>query len=63
VETPATARWMKPIMQRRAEEIRRDAVRVLRTALADRQLMVKAAERPAGLRPAPPWWCGRPLIT
>ena len=38
----ATARWMKPLLEQ--PEIRRDAVRVLRAAFADRDLLVKAAE-------------------
>jgi pimeloyl-ACP methyl ester carboxylesterase len=38
----ATARWVKPVMKQ--PEIRRDAVRTLRAAAADTDLLVKAAE-------------------
>jgi len=38
----ATARWMKPVLT--SAPIRRDTVRVLRAAGADRKLLVKAAE-------------------
>ena len=38
----ATARWMKPVMER--AEIRRDTVRALRAAAADTHLLVDAAE-------------------
>lgn len=38
----ATARWMRPVLQQR--EIRRDTVRVLRAAAADKHLMLDAAE-------------------
>ena len=38
----ATARWMRPVLQQRA--IRRDTVRVLRAAAADKHLMLDAAE-------------------
>jgi pimeloyl-ACP methyl ester carboxylesterase len=37
-----TARWMKPVLTQ--PEIRRDTVRMLRTAMADRKLMLAAAE-------------------
>jgi pimeloyl-ACP methyl ester carboxylesterase len=38
----ATARWMKPVLTQ--PEIRRDAVRTVRAATADPQLMLRAAE-------------------
>ena len=38
----ATARWIRPVLQQR--EIRRDTVRVLRAAAADKHLMLDAAE-------------------
>jgi pimeloyl-ACP methyl ester carboxylesterase len=38
----ATARWMKPVLTQ--PEIRRDAVRTVRAATADPQLMIRAAE-------------------
>ncbi|MFI6322891.1 alpha/beta fold hydrolase [Nonomuraea sp. NPDC050556] len=38
----ATARWMRPILER--PEIRRDTVRMLRASLADPTLLIKAAE-------------------
>jgi pimeloyl-ACP methyl ester carboxylesterase len=38
----ATARWMKPVLTR--PEIRRDTVRMLRTAMADPKLLLAAAE-------------------
>jgi pimeloyl-ACP methyl ester carboxylesterase len=37
-----TARWMKPVLTQ--PEIRRDTVRMLRTAMADRKLLLAAAE-------------------
>lgn len=47
----ATARWMKPVLKQ--PEIRRDAVRMLRAAGADTNLLLKAAERlPSFNRPA-----------
>ena len=39
----ATRRWVKPVLER--PEIRRDAVRMLRAAAADTDLLVAAAER------------------
>lgn len=39
----ATARWMKPVLQQR--QIRRDTVRLLRAAAADKRLVLRAAER------------------
>jgi pimeloyl-ACP methyl ester carboxylesterase len=51
----ATARWMKPVMTQ--PEIRRDAVRTLRTALADTDLMLDAAKcLPTFDRPALVVW-------
>ena len=51
----ATARWVGPVIERPG--IRRDAVRMLRAMTADRQLMVKAAERlPDFDRPALVVW-------
>jgi pimeloyl-ACP methyl ester carboxylesterase len=51
----ATARWMKPVMKQ--HEIRRDAVRTLRTAVADTHLMLEAAECLPGFdRPALVVW-------
>jgi pimeloyl-ACP methyl ester carboxylesterase len=41
-----TARWMKPVLTQ--HEIRRDAVRMLRAAAADPDLLVEAAERLPG---------------
>ncbi len=50
-----TARWMKPILHQR--EIRRDTVRVLRAAAADKHLLVDAAARLATYdRPALVVW-------
>jgi pimeloyl-ACP methyl ester carboxylesterase len=39
---PATARWVKALLQ--ARDIRRDTIRVLRAAAADRHILVHAAE-------------------
>jgi pimeloyl-ACP methyl ester carboxylesterase len=51
----ATARWVGPVIEQPG--IRRDAVRMLRAMTADRQLMVKAAERlPDFDRPALVVW-------
>jgi pimeloyl-ACP methyl ester carboxylesterase len=51
----ATARWMKPVLKQ--PEIRRDAVRMLRAAGADRDLLLTAAERlPSFDRPALVVW-------
>jgi pimeloyl-ACP methyl ester carboxylesterase len=51
----ATARWMKPVLKQ--PEIRRDAVRMLRAAGADTNLLLKAAERlPSFNRPALVVW-------
>jgi pimeloyl-ACP methyl ester carboxylesterase len=51
----ATARWMKPVLTR--PEIRRDAVRMLRAAAADTNLLLAAAEcLPSFDRPALVVW-------
>jgi pimeloyl-ACP methyl ester carboxylesterase len=51
----ATARWMKPVLKQ--PEIRRDAVRVLRTMKAEPNLLLDAAERlPSFTRPALVVW-------
>jgi pimeloyl-ACP methyl ester carboxylesterase len=51
----ATARWVKPILQQ--HEIRRDTVRVLRAAAAEKHLMIDAAEcLPTYDRPALVVW-------
>jgi pimeloyl-ACP methyl ester carboxylesterase len=57
----AAAGWMLPLL--RQAEIRRDAVRVLRAAFADRSLLVKAAERlPAFDRPALVVWAAEDRV-
>jgi pimeloyl-ACP methyl ester carboxylesterase len=57
----AAARWMRPLLQR--AEIRRDVVRVLRAAFADRNLLVKAAERlPSFDRPALVVWAAEDRV-
>lgn len=57
----AAARWMRPLL--RQPEIRRDAVRVLRGAFADRSLLVKAAERlPSFDRPALVVWAAEDRV-
>ncbi|NEA36418.1 alpha/beta hydrolase [Streptomyces sp. SID13031] len=57
----ATARWVRPLL--RQPEIRRDVVRVLRAAFADRRLLVKAAERlPLFDRPALVVWAGEDRV-
>jgi pimeloyl-ACP methyl ester carboxylesterase len=51
----ATARWMTPVLRR--PEIRRDAVRMLRAAAAESELLLAAAERLPGVqRPALVVW-------
>jgi len=51
----ATARWIKPVLTQ--PEVRRDAVRMLRAAVADTHLMLKAAESLPGFnRPALVVW-------
>ena len=57
----ATARWMTPVMTQ--PEIRRDAVRVLRAAFADKRLMLRAAECLRGFtRPALVVWATRDRV-
>ncbi|MEU3980570.1 alpha/beta hydrolase [Streptomyces sp. NPDC026672] len=57
----ATARWMRPVMNR--PDIRRDAVRSLRAAAADTGLLVTAAERlPSFERPALVVWAVRDRV-
>jgi pimeloyl-ACP methyl ester carboxylesterase len=57
----AAARWIRPLL--RQPEIRRDVVRVLRAAFADRSLLVKAAERlPAFDRPALVVWAAEDRV-
>jgi pimeloyl-ACP methyl ester carboxylesterase len=56
-----TARWMQPVMQQ--PEIRRDAVRILRAAFADRNLLLRAAERlPSFKSPALVVWASRDRV-
>jgi pimeloyl-ACP methyl ester carboxylesterase len=56
-----TARWMRPVQ--RQPEIRRDAVRTIRAAMADTRLMVRAAEcLPAFDRPALVVWASRDRV-
>jgi pimeloyl-ACP methyl ester carboxylesterase len=51
----ATARWMRPVMKQ--AEIRRDAVRMLRSVAADPSLLLEAAESlPSFTRPALVVW-------
>jgi pimeloyl-ACP methyl ester carboxylesterase len=57
----ATARWIRPVLQQR--EIRRDTVRVLRAAAADKHLMVDAAECLPGYdRPALVVWASEDRV-
>jgi pimeloyl-ACP methyl ester carboxylesterase len=57
----ATARWIKPVLQRR--EIRRDTVRVLRAIAAEKHLMLDAAERlRASDRPALVVWASEDRV-
>ena len=57
----ATARWMKPVLQQR--EIRRDTVRVLRAAPAEKHLMLDAAEcLPTYDRPALVVWASEDRV-
>jgi pimeloyl-ACP methyl ester carboxylesterase len=57
----ATARWMKPVLQQR--EIRRDTVRVLRAAAAEKHVMLDAAEcLPAYDRPALVVWASEDRV-
>jgi len=56
-----TARWMRPVL--RQAEIRRDAVRVLRAVFADRDVLVRAAERLPGFgRPALVVWASEDRV-
>ena len=56
-----TARWMRPVL--RQAEIRRDAVRVLRAVFADRDILVRAAERLPGFgRPALVVWASEDRV-
>jgi pimeloyl-ACP methyl ester carboxylesterase len=56
-----TARWMEPVISQ--PEIRRDAVRVLRAAMADTTVMVRAAEcLPAFDRPALVVWASQDRV-
>jgi pimeloyl-ACP methyl ester carboxylesterase len=57
----ATARWMRPVLKQ--PEIRRDAVRMLRAAMTDTRLMLKAAEGLPGFnRPALVVWATRDRV-
>jgi pimeloyl-ACP methyl ester carboxylesterase len=57
----ATARWMRPLLQQR--EIRRDTVRVLRAAAADKHVMLDAAEcLPRYDRPALVVWASEDRV-
>lgn len=57
----ATARWMKPVLQQR--QIRRDTVRLLRAAAADKRLVLRAAERlPSFDRPALVVWASEDRV-
>ena len=57
----ATARWMRPVLQQR--EIRRDTVRVLRAAAADKHVMLDAAEcLPTYDRPALVVWASEDRV-
>jgi pimeloyl-ACP methyl ester carboxylesterase len=52
---PVTARWMQPVLTQ--PEIRRDTVRLLRAAAADRNILVRASSRlPGWDRPALVVW-------
>ncbi len=51
----ATARWMKPLLQQR--DVRRDTVRILRAAAAEKNILLDAAEcLPTYDRPALVVW-------
>jgi pimeloyl-ACP methyl ester carboxylesterase len=57
----ATARWIKPVLRQR--EIRRDTVRVLRAAAADKHVMLDAAEcLPTYDRPALVVWASEDRV-
>jgi pimeloyl-ACP methyl ester carboxylesterase len=56
-----TARWLRPVLTR--PEIRRDTVRVLRAAAADKQLLVRAADSlPSFARPALVVWASEDRV-
>jgi len=56
-----TARWLQPVLTQ--PEIRRDTVRMLRAALADKQLLVRAAEAlPAFTGPALIVWAAEDRV-
>jgi pimeloyl-ACP methyl ester carboxylesterase len=57
----ATARWVKPVLEQ--PEIRRDAVRVLRAVMSDRQVLVDVARRLSGFdRPALVVWASEDRV-
>jgi len=57
----ATTRWLHPVLRDAA--IRRDVVRVLRSAFADRELLVRAASQlPAFDRPALVIWAAEDRV-
>ncbi|WP_202866747.1 alpha/beta fold hydrolase [Kribbella voronezhensis] len=57
----ATVRWLKPVLRDAA--IRRDVVRVLRAAFADKRLLLKAAEALPGFdRPALVVWAAQDRV-
>jgi pimeloyl-ACP methyl ester carboxylesterase len=57
----ATKRWMKPVLRQR--EIRRDTVRVLRAAAADKRLLLNAAKCLSSFdRPALVAWASRDRV-
>jgi pimeloyl-ACP methyl ester carboxylesterase len=57
----ATARWVRPVMEQ--PEIRRDAVRVLRAVMGDRQVLVDTARRlPSFDRPALVVWASEDRV-
>lgn len=61
----ATVRWLRPVLARSADRsaIRRDAVRMLRAAGADRDLLARAAERLPGFdRPALLLWASEDRV-
>ena len=57
----ATKRWMRPVL--RQGDIRRDTVRVLRAAAADKRIMLAAAEKlPSYRQPALVVWAGQDRV-
>ena len=57
----ATARWLQPVLHQ--PQIRRDTVRMLRAALSDTGLLLRAAERLAGFdRPALVVWASEDKV-